>query len=539
MFVNTNVAALNAWLNLDNTQQNMNGVLQQLSSGLRINSAANDPSGLAISQQMQSQIDGMNQAYQNSQSGITLLQTADGAMGQVQNIMQSMYSLASEAATGTNNQTDLSALQSEMNQYAQEITQIANTTQFNNINLLDGTFQGKQIQIGANAGQALTMSMNAVDAYTLGVAGEQVNGVTGTNDTIGVVQASTTVNASGLAAATGSSYDYLSFEASPWQVSGATTGLTFASVSGTYSSAQTETIAMSVNAAGTGIAYTITYASGSTQTGTLSASSTSQTQTLTITDSSGDVLNFTTSTTLTASATNTFSVTPQSTTFYVTNSSTAATAAAVPSASSYILSSETFTGAIASGTYISLNSQSGATPAALVFQAGTGPSTTYAAALTFNASGASTFTTAGSFVANATGVTGTVIAAAATTDLYAFNVVTASAATGSGGNAQVATGLNIMTQGMANLALTSLQDAINQVSADRATVGAYQNRLQFASSQLQTSSQNLTTAQGGIMDTDVALQMANLTKDQILQQAGVAMLAQANAMPQALLKLFP
>ncbi len=538
MFVNTNVAALNAWLNLDNTQQNMNGVLQQLSSGLRINSAANDPSGLAISQQMQSQIDGMNQAYQNSQSGITLLQTADGAMGQVQNIMQSMYSLASEAATGTNNQTDLSALQSEMNQYAQEITQIANTTQFNNINLLDGTFQGKQIQIGANAGQALTMSMNAVDAYTLGVAGEQANGVTGTNDTIGVVQASTTVNASGLAAATGSSYDYLSFEASPWQVSGATTGLTFASVSGTYSSAQTETIAMSVNAGGTGIAYTITYASGSTQTGTLTAT-TAAVQTFTITDSSGDILNFTTSATPTAGATNSFTVTPQSTTFYVTSSSTAATAAAVPSASSYILSSETFTGAIASGTYISLNSQSGATPAALVFQAGTGPSTTYTAALTFNASGASTFTTAGSFTANATGVTGTVIAAAATTDLYAFNVVTASAATGNGGNAQVATGLNIMTQGLANLALTSLQDAINQVSADRATVGAYQNRLQFASSQLQTSSQNLTTAQGGIMDTDVALQMANLTKDQILQQAGVAMLAQANAMPQALLKLFP
>ncbi|EQD43332.1 flagellin domain-containing protein, partial [mine drainage metagenome] len=133
MFVNTNVAALNAWLNLSNTQNSMTSILQQLSSGLKINSAANNPAGLAISQQMQSEISGMNQAYQNSQTAINLFQTADSALGSIQSILQSMRSLASQASTSTNNSTDLQALQSEMNQYAQQITQISNDTNFNTL----------------------------------------------------------------------------------------------------------------------------------------------------------------------------------------------------------------------------------------------------------------------------------------------------------------------------------------------------------------------------------------------------------------------
>lgn len=103
----------------------------------------------------------------------------------------------------------------------------------------------------------------------------------------------------------------------------------------------------------------------------------------------------------------------------------------------------------------------------------------------------------------------------------------------------VQNGIDIQGQSNASAALTIIQNAINQISTNRATVGALQNRLQFASSDLQTSQQNLTTARSNIVNADVALQMVNLTKDQVLQQAGVAMLAQANALPQALLKLFP
>ena len=207
MFVNTNVSALQSVFDLQNTTNSMSTVLQQLSTGLQINSAADNPAGLAISQEMQTQISGLNQASQNSQNGISLLQTADGAMSNIDTILQSMRSLASQAATGTNNPTDLQALQTEMNQYAQEITNIANTTQFNNLNLLSGAFGGQtggaynangqyaggtlnpagveNIQIGANQGEQISMGIDPVDAYSLNVAGVNAvysgnNGFTGT-----------------------------------------------------------------------------------------------------------------------------------------------------------------------------------------------------------------------------------------------------------------------------------------------------------------------------------------------------------------------
>lgn len=217
MFVNTNVAALNAWRNLENTQNDMTGVLQQMSSGYRINTAADDPAGLAISQQMQSQIGGLNQAYQNSQSGISMLQTADGALGQIQNILQSMRSLASEAATATMNPTDTQNLQAEMNQYSSEITQITNTTQFNNLNLLGGAFgtasNPEQIQIGANQGQTLGVTLGSADAYTLGITAQTA---TATNTTQTVLDSGKTINVAG--ATPGDAYS-IGSTVTPWNVS--------------------------------------------------------------------------------------------------------------------------------------------------------------------------------------------------------------------------------------------------------------------------------------------------------------------------------
>jgi flagellin len=225
MYVNTNVAAMNAWLNLENTQTQMTGTLQQLSSGYRINTAANDPAGLAISQQMQSEIDGLKQAYSNAQSGVSLLQTADGGLGQIQNILQSMRSLASEAATSTMNSTDTANLQTEMNQYAKEITQIANTTQFNNINLLGGAFGSannpEQIQIGANQGQTLGITLGAADAYTLGITAQSA---TVSNSAQSVIDTGQAIQVAG--ATPGNVYS-VSASVTPWSVSvsGDTSGI--------------------------------------------------------------------------------------------------------------------------------------------------------------------------------------------------------------------------------------------------------------------------------------------------------------------------
>ena len=528
MFVNTNVAALNAWQNLDNTQSQMNNTLQQLSSGYRINTAANDPAGLAISQQMQSQINGMNQAYQNAQSGITLLQTADGAMGQIQNILQSMYSLASEAATGTENSTDLSALQQEMNQYAQEITQIANTTQFNNLNILGGTFTNQQIQIGANDGQSLTMSINAADAFSLGVAGEGVTAPTVGG--LGMVNPTASPDITGLTATTGTNYDYLTFSSTPWTptISGA---FSVTGVSGTYNSALSESIqfATITVASTTQVAYTATY-NGTATTGLASVAA----GVVSLTDPQGNSLAITVS----AGGTGTVTIAPQSTNYMVGASTTAL--GSLTSSNAIVSTQTTLYGAIANGQQVSLSSSANSGEAFSFVAAGNVPSTQLSWTL---ASGTVTaLTVNNSYAADYTATTSSLVAAA-TADVYQFTVSTAGSA-GSGTpsnftNATVTNGLNISSQATASAALTTLQTAINTVSSDRATVGAYQNRLQFASSQLQTTVNNLTTAQGGIMDADVAQQMSNLTKEQILQQSGVAMLAQANSMPQALLKLFP
>ncbi|MDA8345065.1 MAG: flagellin [Thermaerobacter sp.] len=526
MFVNTNVAALNAWLNLDNTQNNMTSVMQQLSSGQRINSAANDPAGLAISQQMQSQISGMNQAYRNAQSGITLLQTADGAMGQVQNILQSMYSLASEAATGTNNSTDLQALQQEMNQYAQEITQIANTTQFNNLNLLGGVFQGQQIQIGANAGQSLGISIGAVDAHSLGVGGTTVSTINTTGQPL--IDTTLGANATGItASASGTTYT-VGANVTPFSLtsgSGTSNMLSdFSAVSGQYTGATTATVAFDVAATAVGatttaVGYSVNGGATTTVNITLSGGA------VTIDTGSGTLV-FDTGTITAGTAstvtTGTVYVGAMQTQFSLYNGS------------STVISSSTYSGGIGPDQAISMSNS--ANTEAFSFNALQNATTT---TVTYNvASGTATIS-----------AVGTNFAYTSSNAFYTVSpnenvVLTDSGTSGSGTVSSftagtVSNGIDIQNQANANAALTVIQNAINQVSSTRATVGALQNRLQFASTDLQTSSQNLTTARSNIVNADVALQMVNLTKDQVLQQAGVAMLAQANAMPQALLKLFP
>ncbi len=506
MFVNTNVAAMNAWLNLSNTQNDMTNVLGQLSSGLKINSAADNPAGLAIAQQMQSEVSGMNQAYQNAQTGINLFQTADSALGQIQSILQSMRSLASQAATGTNNSTDLGALQAEMNQYTQQISQVTNDTNFNTLNLLGGNFQGQSIQIGADQNQALQVGIAAADAYSLGVTG--LNGTVSTAGQVaeaGGLAGGQTVNAAGVPVGTYS----LAATVTPWNLSsiGGTTA-DFKTLAGSYNASTADTASVQVVSSVSGGNTTIAVTDGASGTSTQYTASTSSlafnnvmlngsAMTLTLAAATaGDTLQFT--------------VNPTSTNFSLTGAAAGTT---------------TVKGAIATGTVESVSVGSGA--------------------LSFAVQGTAAGETSNSYTTQAYTSPATAIAPAAPTALTAtaFTLAqsgsSANTYTNGTGNAQATTGIDITTQADAQAALTVLGNAINTVSNQRATIGAYQNRLQFAASDLQASSQNLTAARAQIMDADIASGMSNLTRDQILQQAGVGMLAQANAMPQALLKLIP
>lgn len=175
--INTNVASLNAQRNLNSSQSALSKSMQRLSSGLRINSAKDDAAGLGISDRMTGQIRGLNQAVRNANDGISLAQTAEGALQETTNILQRMRELAVQAANGSNSSTDRDSLNAEFGQLQSEIERISSTTQFNGKNLLDGSFSAGQgtFQIGANASQTIAFSIGSMDTPTLGVAASQID----------------------------------------------------------------------------------------------------------------------------------------------------------------------------------------------------------------------------------------------------------------------------------------------------------------------------------------------------------------------------
>lgn len=163
--INTNVISLNAQRNLNATQNALATAVQRLSSGLRINSAKDDAAGLAISERFTTQIRGLNQAVRNANDGISLAQTAEGAMASVTNNLQRIRELSVQSSNATNSLTDRQALQAEVAQLISEVNRVANQTEFNGTKLLDGSFTGQSFQVGANAGQLITVQSTA-DART-------------------------------------------------------------------------------------------------------------------------------------------------------------------------------------------------------------------------------------------------------------------------------------------------------------------------------------------------------------------------------------
>lgn len=183
MRINQNIAALNAWRNLNINQHALSKSLERLSSGLRINRAADDAAGLAISEKMRGQVRGLQMAQRNAQDAISLIQTAEGALNETHAILQRMRELAVQAASDTNTNEDREALQKEIDQLVAELTRIAETTEFNTKKLLDGTFEGT-FHIGANQGQSISVSIEAMDAVSLGVGGIDVSSQTAADEAI-------------------------------------------------------------------------------------------------------------------------------------------------------------------------------------------------------------------------------------------------------------------------------------------------------------------------------------------------------------------
>ncbi|EPZ15430.1 hypothetical protein M622_15975 [Thauera terpenica 58Eu] len=215
--INTNVQSLNAQRNLSSSQSSLATSLTRLSSGLRINSAKDDAAGLAISDRMSAQIKGLNQATRNSNDGISLAQTAEGALSESGNILQRVRELAVQSANSTNSASDRLALQSEVNQLVSELDRIANTTSFNGLKLIDGSFSQQSFQVGAYANQTINVNVGAATTDRIGINKIDSNNAVATNAITAATMSTSAINIAGGSAA-GTSLAAAKAAASPTQI---------------------------------------------------------------------------------------------------------------------------------------------------------------------------------------------------------------------------------------------------------------------------------------------------------------------------------
>lgn len=511
LMINTNIASLNAQNNLNASQAGLQTALQRLSSGLRINSAKDDAAGMAIASRMSAQIDGLNQAARNANDGISMAQTAEGGLVSTSNLLQTMRTLAVQAANGTNSSSDRASIQAEISQLQQEVNRVANTTQFNGLNTLDGTLNNAQFQVGANANQTIDFSIGSASANAIGN-----NALATSNVTAGFGLGEKVVGtATGVIKANNFVSQTLTIQGNGQSVTIPSTTLT------TGSTAYAISQAINSAAGTTGVTST------ASTTATLSAFA-AGTVSLKLqgqTGVGGAQVPVTVSATL-ASSTDLSGLTQA-----INNQSgtTGITAVADLTAGTIALTQ-------AQGYDIGIQQLSAVTP----FDVQSGAAGAAAATLiapagsagdTFNIggvvslNGSTSFTAASSLSAAAGGLfAGAAAAVANSSTLSSVSSIDVTQLT-----AGVPTG--------ANNALQIIDSALANINSARAGLGALQNRFSNTITNLQTTSQNLSAAQSRIQDTDFAAETAALTRGQILQQAGTAMLAQANSLPNGVLAL--
>ena len=487
--INTNVMSLNSQRQLMKSQGMLSTSMQRLSSGLRINSARDDAAGLAISNRMTSQIRGLNQATRNANDGISLAQTAEGSLQEATTMLQRMRDLAVQSANDTNSATDRANLQKEVAQLQQEIDRIAQTTRFNGKQLLDGTFTAQTFQIGAFASENISISIGNSQSSSMGAYTVSANGTLNQ-----AVAANATVPASPVLAA------------EDLVVTGSL-GSSNVTVNAGDSAA---TVAAAVNAAtsGTGVEATaISKArfSGLSAAGTVTfqlSGSSSAAISATVA-AAGDLTDLADAVNAVASTTG---ITAEL-------SSDRASLDLVSRNGDDIGIQDFAVAANVTATVQGLNASDTLVGSARTLTSGTGTDST-------RVGGSLTFTSAETFSVTSGAAGGL------------FTATTANSASLSAISA-----VDIGTQTGANNALSVIDSAIQFIDNQRADLGAVQNRLESTISNLSNVSENVSAARSRIVDADFAAETAQLTKSQILQQAGTAMLAQANQAPQIALSL--
>ena len=486
--INTNISSLNAQRNLTASQGSLATSLQRLSSGLRINSAKDDAAGLAISDRMSSQIRGMNQAVRNANDGVSLAQTAEGALSSSGDILQRIRELAVQSSNATNSASDRQALQTEVGQLSQELNRVAQTTTFNGQNLLDGTMGTATFQVGADANQ--TISASGANFLTNTYGDNRVE-----NDQVAVGATTKLVAAKAV------------------DVAGVRGAATYTTVAGDSA----KSIAAGVNklTSQTGVTATArtdaNLALGANESFSIDL----------VGDNVGSAVRISFSTGATVS-----SATDYAAGINAINAQTAKTGITAQ----YDDKNGGIKLTSANGADISIKNQASAANVKLdvasytTANALTAAFDTKGAAATAVANGRVTFDSESSFSVkdNGTGLGVGAPAAAATIQASTLKAVST---------------LDVTTFDNAQLAIKIADAALASVNNQRAAYGALQSRFSSTISNLSTTTENLSASRSRIVDTDFAQETASLTRGQILQQAGTAMLAQANSLPNGVLSL--
>ncbi|HEX3848249.1 MAG TPA: flagellin [Steroidobacteraceae bacterium] len=481
--LNTNIDSLNAQRNLTTSQASLSQALQRLSSGLRINSAADDAAGLAIASQFTTQINGTNQAINNANDAISEAQTAGGALSTLTDNLQSIRTLAVESANGSNSASDRAALDQEVQQQIAEITRIASQTQFNGKNVLDGSSGTTVYQVGANVGDTISVNLaQGVRADQIGQVASATSGavtanaLTGSNLTIQVgTEPAVSVGASvaGAGAGQSASSAYAKVQA-----------INSAGVAGLTASASTTVTAAGAFSNITGGSAGTTYA-------------------------------------LTINGVAIYAAGTAIATGQVLTGSNVATQINLYSSQTGVTASLTPTGAL------QLTASDGRDIVQTeTVTAGTGGTGTGAGI------GASGTQTTGKGTITLSASSNIVVGGAGSADVG----LTGGGQTISLGN-QTLANQNVLTVAGANAAIAAVDSALATVSSFQSQLGAIQNRFTSTVSNLTSTAQNLTSSRSTIQDADFASETANLTQSQVLQQAGISVLAQANQEPQLILKL--
>jgi flagellin len=450
--INTNIMSLNSQRNLNRTQETLAVSLQRLSSGLRINSAKDDAAGLAIAERFSTQIRGVQQAIRNANDGVSVAQTAEGSLGEVNNALQRIRELAVQSANATNSTSDRAALNAEVQQLVGEITRIGDTASFNGLKLLDGSYTSQSYQVGSNVGETISISLVDARAVKLGATTK-----TSTSGVLSSASLTTGITLNSTAIST-SSATSITDVVNAINAKSGTTGV--------------EAQRASVNTVDTG-AYTTAAVSAATI--TINGASI----TVGVADTIGTV---------------------------TTNINAVSTSTGVTATND--------------GTNITLTNSTGgdiivgddATQNILGHTSITATAATFKAGVQLSSKLGSTITVAGTLAT-------TLSLGSATAVDYKLSAS------------------SVDSVSNANTAIRAADFALNQINNSRAELGAIQRRFESIISGLAINNENLTASRSRIQDADFAAETASLTRAQILQQAGVAILAQANAIPQNVLAL--